>query len=374
MSRILVPYISQKHLDHKYFTYSKNLDGNVESYRTISTGLYSSNDKELEWLYSLIFELVVLYDEILITKEDYYYLLTKIDNGFLNDLLSSGILTLVNTDSFRFGCSLKDKELMFMADSSPTNVGFSSVLDSLSGSKVALIEKCTMNFDNEKGFINTIISESNNDLANPTIKKYVDFKDVAKENDIYLHNYRANRIFYMNYFYALQAKLNVESVYQDQILYDLLRMKVDSNLKAKSISLEDGFRKILEFNDILDINRLVYEGKISLNSLIELREHKDCKHFREWLGGTIETSSVEGADIIKAYHHACIANGKFGKVFDSSYYKPINVSLSVGLGLIPVIGGVYAVFDNYKDFIFKDWKPHCFINRIQSTIDKHQGQ
>jgi len=365
MTSIFVPYISQKHIDHKYFLYGK-LPNGEEKYRTMSCGIYPLDDCNKALDYSMIFELVMLYDKIILTKEDFLYLTTRIDNGFLRELLSANIINLVDTNSYKFGFSIKDDEIAFMTDKGTTRVGFSGELSKLSGSTKRQIERCTVNFDNDTDFIDRVVRESNSDLNQPMIKEYINLADMTKQNDIFDHNYRANQVFYMNYFYAMQARLNSEFIFQDNVIYELLKKKTASYIRQDDISLEDGFREILRLNDVIRVDRLVAEAKLSLGQLLELRESKDGKRFREWITGVISVEDTDKFEVIKAYHNACLEKGKIESTLDSPYYKTINTATSIGLGFIPIVGGAYTVFDNFKDYILKDWKPNCFINKLET--------
>lgn len=364
MSTILVPYISQKHIDHKYFLYKK-LPNGQEWYRTMTCGIYPTHDMKYDLDFSLIFELILLYEQIVITKEDFLYLTTKIDVGFLKELMEDGIIKLIDTESFKFGYSEKNNKLTFMTDSGVTNIGYSNRMNDLSGSIITQIERSMLGFENKSEFIEKVINESNLDIKKSLISKYINLSDTTKNNDIYNHNYRANQVFYMNYFYGLQARLNAEYLYQDKVIYELLKKKTASYIREGSTTVEEGFREILKLEDVLDINRLVLSNRIKLSELLELREHKDCKKFRDWLTSKISKGDVDSYEVLKAYHHACISKGKIDKALDSTFYKTINTATSIGLGCIPIAGGIYTFFDNFKGYILKDWKPNCFINDIK---------
>lgn len=76
--------------------------------------------------------------------------------------------------------------------------------------------------------------------------------------------------------------------------------------------------------------------------------------FRDWITGVIKVDEIDRFDVIKAYYQACLSKRKIETVLDSPYYKTINTATSIGLGFIPVVGGIYTVFDNFKDYILND--------------------
>lgn len=358
MSNIFIPYISQETINHKYFIYRK-ANQKIADHCILNTGLYDGSKEELKWIYSIIFEPLLLYDKVYITEEDFYYLLTKIDNGVMREFLSEGILKLVDTKSFRFLRSYKEKSNYFMVDKGNLGTGFSKKFKKLPGGFKRKIRKNRIQIDNQEKILEKIIQESNKDLKN---SEFISHLSLNKKEDIRENNYKANRIFYMNYFAALQSKLGIDNLYQDKVLYDLLKLKISMNLE-----ITDAFKSLLKFEEVLDIGKLILNKKIMPKDILEIRNDKSCKEFRKWINSSIKENNIKDSqDMIRAYHQACLKKGKIEKIQNSIYYKTINIIVGFLLSTTPIIGGLYSVFDNYKDLALNDWKPNFFINDIRN--------
>jgi len=375
LNKILIPYISQDNINHKYYLRANLVGGGFVS-NIFASGLYPRKNDENKYIYSIISEPILLYDEVIITKDDFCYLLTVVDHDLLDEFLDSGVLKIVDTDSFRFLRS-KDPNTnleYFLTDKGQGDkAGFRNELNKVSGSLSYKIDKATMPFENKTEFINSVINESNNDLINGKLIQFLNLDSIIiSGQDIPLNNYKTNRIFYMNYFYALQAKLCAQYSFQDEYLYKMICTKISSHVAKLNRTVEENFFTILNFNNILDLKSLVAQGRLSMKQLLKIRESRNCKEFRDWIFNLHRSNCDNGndsIDIIRAYHEACIEKGKIESCTSRLPYKILNTVVPTLVGLIPgagfVIGAVYSAFDNFKDMFLHDWKPHFFIDELK---------
>lgn len=370
---ILLPYISQDNISHVYYEPIIK-DGRFAGSNYFSTGLYERIQNENDYVYAIIAEPLLLYDEVFITLDDFLYLTTKInDVDLLIELLEKQILRIINTESFRFANHYdksKSKFEVYADKGQSGKSGFIDQYDVIPERLIRRLERATIKINNDKEIIEQVINESNNDLSNRKLVSHLKLNGYVNENGLCLDDLKRNRLYYLNYFLNLQHIVGADYLFQDKVLYDLLTNKI--SLEVPSGRIEDMFFTLLDFNDIIDIRSIVEKERLTFNNLYKVRNSDDCKNFRKWIWNLNKQgySERDSIDLIKAYHNACIKEGKLEKIADSLPYKIITLAVTTFVGVTyPVIGGGLSAADAFKDLLIKKWRPNFFFDRLKNKID-----
>lgn len=114
--------------------------------------------------------------------------------------------------------------------------------------------------------------------------------------------------------------------------------------------------------DFPDLGVLADEGRLKLDKVLEIRETKECKEFRDWLTG-IDTATdeeiKERIDGIRA---------RIGNFLGGIPGKSVRLLISTGLGFIPsgaAISFVESLGDTFLlEKIFPASGPIAFINKM----------
>lgn len=355
MSSIFIPYINQAELDHKFF-YSYKYNG-IDRYATVSSGLYESLEIEKQSAYALIFQQLLIYDQVYITFKDFYYLTDYIDHGFLRELLSSGAIRLVDTQMFKFSIVIEeDRQMILMDKENRLDREILKKHKNLKGTLKTKIYSNTIKIENDADFIKKICDSGNNDLKNENIQSEL---NLNMNREHYLKNqYIYNRIYYLNYFMSIIENLSIPNLYQDKVLHQIYKTKAETMGR----DIEGGFEEILRLENVPSIEELILNNQLSVSDFQKIREGKSCKQFREWIASNPKANNPDKKDILSAYHRACIEEGKLESAVDSIVYK----SLMFAAGFIPVVGPLITLADTFKNPVIKSWKPNFFINQLRN--------
>jgi len=364
-SKILIPYIAHRNINHKYFVKYQLTSGKKVHFLT-SSGLYPDKQKNDLQSFIKIVEPLLLFDEVYITKDDLVYLYTLIDLPVLKDLLYKKILIPINTESFRFinNYDPDTSHTVFMTDKGlKGKAGFPERRDIMPKSIKRLFEDSCYCFQNTNRFIEKIINSSNTDLQNQKIIYLLEL-DHPKEkiDEIFSNTYKYNRLFYSNYFCSLAADINISALIQDDFLFSLISRRV----QAYNSNLSDGnvipaFESIVNFENIIDLSTLIIQHKITFSDIQKIRNSRDGINFRTWIRQSLnDSSNFNTEEFLSRYHSACLYQNKVSKLRESIPYKIITPIMS----LIPGVGIGATVGDTLLGLFGKGWSPHFFIDRI----------
>jgi len=170
----------------------------------------------------------------------------------------------------------------------------------------------------------------------------------------------------MNYFYAIQKKLNIKNMYQDDVLYNLLLMKANSHIRGENISLNDSFSKIRELEKLPDISKLIISGNLTFNDIVRIRESKNGAKFRAWLGESIILSDYDINEIQRIYFEDCTKKTKLQNINENSFVKTAKIGF--GFLLSPLISAGFSVIDAATEKVLDKWRPNFFIRDIKKRI------
>lgn len=365
-SKILIPYITHRNINHKYFVQYKLQNGKI--IRSLaSSGLYPEKQPNDSQSFIKVVEPLLLFDEIYITKDDLIYLYTLIDLPILKDLLNRKILIPINTESFRFINNYDpDTSLtVFMTDKGlKGKAGFPERRDIMPQSIKRLFEDSCYCFQNTNRFIEKIINSSNTDLQNQKIIDLLEL-DHPKEkiDEIFSNTYKYNRLFYSNYFCSLAADINISALIQDDFLFSLISRRV----QAQNSNLSDGnvisaFESIVNFENMIDLSTLIIQQKITFSDIQKIRNSKDGINFRTWIRQSLnDSSNFNTEEFLSRYHSACLYQNKVSRLRESIPYKIIAPIMS----LIPGVGIGATVGDTLLSLLGRGWSPRFFIDKFR---------
>jgi hypothetical protein len=170
------------------------------------------------------------------------------------------------------------------------------------------------------------------------------------------------RIAEMKAYTALSGFRDTEAPIFDQ--------KLDFLSKAFSPEVqEDRFKRVHVLKGFQDLEELIYAGKVDLIKVLEIRETKQCKEFRDWLWSIDSATDAEIEEHINSLREnlSWFAHGKVG--------KSVRWLTSTGIGLIPGIGTMAGTVAGFLDtFLLEKVLPNpgpiSFLNKLYPSIFK----
>jgi len=372
-SAIFIPYISSDNISHIY--YGPNV-GTKEPRKSnyFSSGLYERKPEENQFAYAKIAEPLLLYDKVYITLDDFFYLTTCItDYDFFIQLFDKDELALIDTNSARFSHYYDNSSGQYRVQADLSGLhgkaGFRRQLEVLPERLMKRVNRQIIHVPSDEDLIKNVVDSSNDDLCDKRIIHYLNFDGRIGDRGICLDSYKRNRIHYMHYFLALQRHLNIPFMFQDEVLYDLMNFKL-SHVQTKA-RIEDSLYTLLDFENVINIRTLVQQGKLSMDNLLKIKYSKDTAQFRDWICNAnteTKTSSLEGYELLKHYHNACLERGKLEKLAGSIPYKLISLALTNIP--IPFVSFPLSLADTFKDILVAKWKPNYFFDNVRRRISK----
>jgi len=138
---------------------------------------------------------------------------------------------------------------------------------------------------------------------------------------------------------------------------ELLRMKL-ARRRVAPATLQ-GFVSLLELNDLPDIGSAVTNQELTLEQIVDIRQHKDAVEFRRWLQ---TVPIVEPQALVKAYIKALSSKARP----EGWVRRTVRLAITTAVGAINMPAGLAAsVADT---FFLEKWtsgySPRLFLDRV----------
>jgi len=138
--------------------------------------------------------------------------------------------------------------------------------------------------------------------------------------------------------------------------YEFLASQADVNRDAERLS------RILQIKDFPDLSTLANQGRLKLDKILEIRETRECKEFRQWLRRIDRSTDEEIRDQIESLRSS------IGNFLGRTSGKLLRILVSNGVGLVPLVGPAVGLATSVVDSfviekLFPVSGPISFINR-----------
>ena len=149
--------------------------------------------------------------------------------------------------------------------------------------------------------------------------------------------------------------------------YEFLASQVDVNRDTERLN------RILQIKDFPDLTTLANEGRLKLDKILEIRETRECKEFRNWLRNIDQSTDEEIRDQIESLRSA------IGNFFGRTSGKLLRILVSNGFGLVPLVGPALglttSVIDSFViEKLFPISGPLSFINKGLPSAFQLEGK
>ena len=139
--------------------------------------------------------------------------------------------------------------------------------------------------------------------------------------------------------------------------YEFLADQISANCDA------DRLNRILQIQGFPDLGTLADEGRLRLDKILEIREARECKEFREWLREIDKATDQEIRDQVENLRFA------IGNFLGRTSGKIVRLLVSSGLGLVPPVGTVLglgaSIVDSFViERLFPVSGPISFVNNM----------
>lgn len=231
---------------------------------------------------------------------------------------------------------------------------------------------------------NTMKRIDPNLITNIKVGIECDFKDKVLSSKLSLSS-RTTKTFFSNdsrivnrisetYFRTIVCNdLEITNVFMDDVLIDVLRIKLENFTDRFDAKYRDGFMKITKSYGLPDIPTMFVNGVITLEDILMLKEKSSYKVFVEWLRNIIEVRGDKDTDdIVKDFINEIEKRSK--NIGDNPILKTLRLATAVtaGFKLTPEVGaGITLVDSIIFDFFCKKESPKVFLDEFSELIKKH---
>jgi len=123
------------------------------------------------------------------------------------------------------------------------------------------------------------------------------------------------------------------------------------------------FKRILEIKDFPNFELLAQEGKLRLDKILEIRETREAKEFRNWLPDINSATDEEIKEQIESF------KARIGNFLPTTQGKSLRLLITSGIGLIPGVGTIAGIAASALDSFapektFPLSGPISFINNM----------
>jgi hypothetical protein len=164
---------------------------------------------------------------------------------------------------------------------------------------------------------------------------------------------------YMNHYTALSSYNDRDlPIFEDKLAF----LENEHNPEAQINRL----RRILEIKDFPDFESLAQDGNLRLDKILEIRETKEAKDFRDWLSNIDSVTDEEIRNQLESFKN------RIGNYLPTKKGKTLRLLVSSGIGMaanfatgFPVIGLVSSAINTFIiEKIFPSSGPISFINNM----------
>jgi len=123
------------------------------------------------------------------------------------------------------------------------------------------------------------------------------------------------------------------------------------------------FNRVLEIKGFPDIEMMAQEGRLRLDKILEIRETKEGKEFREWLAGLDSATDDEIIEQLESFKAAA------GNFLAGMKGKALRLLITSGVGFVPIVGNVVGTLASALDSfivekILPSSGPVSFVNNM----------
>jgi len=389
MSKIFFPYIYHGSIAHKYyirFDFRMSLTEPPKKFSTIfSTGIREEYDKEFEMAYIHLLDQLLLYDVCMIPVEDVVYLMGTIGYEYTMKIVNSGGVHLYDALSNRIGMYFGPfNQPMMFAGKSPENeqklyARLESMIKPLRYKlyikeewKPSIIElfKSAYFINDIFGLFKDTESETLYEYGKDDVKKILNLSPKVESKNVEEQQVKANRLLHFQYYKRISELLKCNYMYIPVELESLYEYYADSTVANKD-NLKDIFAQITKLERIPDIPKLIDEGILTIDDILDIRKSKASKNFRKWIDKLNQAAGSKHSSELYAqlYHEACMSNNKFKTAYNSKEGSAVRtIGLLAISSVNPALGIGVTVFDYLVSNGLNDFNPSDYTREKLKKI------
>ena len=381
MSKIFFPYIYHGSIAHKYYInmgYRVGHNGPPQKFSTIfSTGIRELYDGEFESAYMRLLDQLLLYETCMIPVEDVIYLIGTLGYEDTMKIIESSGVKLYDALSNRIGMYYgPNNTISVFSEKQPENP--QSISRRIDGVLAPLKQKFSFDEkwrDNviklfrDAYFINDVnhlfkLTEKDffKDFGNEKVKQILEVSPTVTSVNLSEQQIKVNRLLHFHYYKRISELLKCDYMFvpvELEGLYDFYAAEVSSSKD----NLDSIFSQIIKLERIPDIPKLLDEGILNVDDILEIRKSKEAVKFRQWIDRLSKTNVTEEDPEVyaKLYHEACLSNSKFKKTYNSKSGSALRSIGLLSVGTInPVIGAGVTIIDYLISNGLNNYNPSNF--------------
>ena len=117
-------------------------------------------------------------------------------------------------------------------------------------------------------------------------------------------------------------------------------------LRISPETKEQQFRRVVQIAGFPEFAPAIYEKRVKMERLLEIRESDECREFREWLLTIEDASDAEIKERISGLR------ARFGNAIQSHSGKAVRLLTTTGIGAIPGVGPIAGFMAGVVDTFF----------------------
>jgi hypothetical protein len=381
MSKILLPYVFHSTIDNKYYIHTtpklgkdgkKTFDSLV-----FNTGIRQLYEEEYNKAYLFLLDMLLLYDVCYIPADDLVYLFSVIGKDNSEKIINSGAIETYDSFSSKIAVysfqgkyttfieSIKDKEkikdrIERLAKNLPKN---SNYKEWYTKSITRYYEK-SFYLNNFNDLIYSASMKSLADIEKPNVIKIIENSRSEETDKVDYNQIKLNRLLHFHYYVNLTKHIGCDYLFVPKELNELFDYyNVEEIFKD---DLNHVFDNIRFLEDIPDIPKLIEEGTISIDDVLEIRKSKESHQFRKWINKVYKDKpDISDDEIKKVYFQACMNVSSFRKAYESKKGITLRTIGAISASAIsPAIGLAWTISDASISSLINGFNPSKYSRDV----------
>lgn len=378
MANIFIPYVYHNNIDNKFYMVktSKPLgspNNHIITSSVYNTGVKLSKSSEFLSAYMFLIEMIMLYDTCYISQDDLVYLYAVLGKDDSESLLKSTAISVYNTQSTKLGLhKFGDKYKVSVESVEITQANFKQKITSMvtsypSNNKFKeWYTKSILRTLSEAFYVNDLNNILDNvsktsleELLNSNTMNVIEQSKDEETTMVDYQQIKLNRLLHFHYYLNLTRHIGCDHIFIPEELSGLFDYYDIQGINRNS--LENVFQNVKSLEQIPDIAQLVKNGDLTIADIIEIRNTKEAKKFREWISAIgLKTDNLTADEIKSYYHESCMKNTKFSRLYNSKKGNIIKTSISLITGNLPGVSTAISLVDLFISLGLDNFNPAQF--------------
>lgn len=381
MSKILLPYVFHSTIDNTYYIHTEpklGKDGK-KSFESLvfNTGIRQLYDEEYSKAYLFLVDMLLLYDVCCMPADDLVYLFSVVGKENSEKIIKSGAIEIYDSFSSKIAVysfqgkyttfieSIKDREkIKDRIERLVKNLPENNNYEKWYTKSIARYYESSFYINDFNDLVYGASIKSLNDIEKPKVIKIIENSRSEETDKVDYNQIKLNRLLHFHYYVNLTKHLGCDYLLVPEELNELYDYYNVSEIFKDD--LNHVFDNIRFLEDIPDIPKLIEEGTITIEDVLEIRKSKESQQFRKWINGIYKDNpDISDDEVKKVYFQACMNVSAFRKAYESKNGIALRTLGAISTSAIsPAIGLAWTISDASISSLINGFNPSKYSRDV----------